>query len=191
MAYTTAALCRTYLGIAASETGDDTLIGTLITKATGIIDNYCGRTFEAAANTDRKFTIGVDTYGPYLYFDKDLATINSITNGDSTTVTSAQYITLGPDAPYYGVKLLGSSGITWTFTTDPERAITVSGKWAWSASAPNDIVHATERLVAFLYRQKDTSQDVGAVVTDTGLTIYPSDLPKDIQAILTPYRRIR
>ena len=53
MAYTTAALCKTYMGITTST--DDTLIGTLIVRAQAMVDKYTHRTFEASTNTTNYF----------------------------------------------------------------------------------------------------------------------------------------
>ena len=55
MAYTTAALCKTYMGITTST--DDTLIGTLIVRAQAMVDNIdlalaeCVRDFEKTCAT--------------------------------------------------------------------------------------------------------------------------------------------
>jgi len=190
MAYTTTAQVKTYAGIGGS--GDDILIGSLITYAQKAIDNYCNRTFEGSA-TNRVFDVGGDTEGNTLWFDEDCASITTVTNGDasSTEVTSAQYVTIPRNrTPYHGIKILSSAGKVWEYSTDPEGAITVNGVWAYSATAPNDIVHACTRLATFLYRQKDTSMDIDRpILTDAGVTLLPGSLPNDVKTILEPYRR--
>jgi len=191
VAYTTAALVKTYCGI--SGAGDDTLIANLVTYAQQIIDSYCNRTFEGS-NADRSFDVGKDTDGYNLYFDEDLASINTVTNGDasSTTISSSEYVTMPRNrTPYYGIRIKSSSGKIWEFSTDPEGAITVNGVWAYSASAPDDIVHACTRLATFLYRQKDSSMDIDRpILTDAGVTLLPAGLPNDVKALLAPYRRL-
>ena len=187
MAYTDTSSLKTYLGISGS--GDDTLLGLLVARAQVAVDRHCNRTFEASTNTTRYFdAIGRHVSGPYLYLDRDLCTINSVTNGDGATVTA--YVTLpASDTPYYALKLKTTSGTTWTYSTDWESAIAISGKWAYSTTAPGDIVQATTRLAAFYYRQKDAPlQDVTAI--EAGVVIKPLAFPDDVRGILAPYRRI-
>ncbi len=189
MAYTTTALLKTYLGATAST--DDTLLGTLIDRAQGLIDAYCQRTFEASANTERTFDAARDVLGRTLRLDRDLASVDSITNGDGSTVTAGQYTTEPRNAtPYYAIRLLSSAGVAWTYTTDPEDAITISGKWAYSESPPADIVHCTLRLAAYLYRQRDNAADLDRAVIAGNVTILPAQLPSDIKMTLAPYKRM-
>ena len=189
MAYCAASDVKTYLGITGS--GDDTLIGSLCTRAQAMVDAYTGRTFEASSNTDRKFDAIRDVKGQVLYLDADLASINSVTNGDATVVTSAQYVTEPRTAtPYHALRILGSANIAWTYSTDPENAITVNGKWAYSTAAPADIVHATIRWAAYLYRAKDAQVFDVTASPELGIITVPQGIPADVQKILDPYRRI-
>lgn len=190
MAYTTVSLLKTYLG--ATTSNDDTLLTALIARAQAIIDAYCQRTFEASANTSKTFDADRDTDGAWLYLDEDLASINTVTNGDGDVLTaSTEYMTEPRNrTPYFAIKLISQSGLSWTWTTAPENAITISGKWAYSTTAPDDIVHATLRLAAYLYRQRDNAADLDRPVYVGNATILPSQLPSDIKTILAPYRRL-
>ena len=190
MAYCTTEQVRTYLGV--SGTADDGLLAELVTFSQAAIDSYCRRTFEAAADSDRYFTVGRDTEGRWLWFDQDLATITTVLNGDSsaTEVTSSQYITEPYSAPFFGIKILGSAAKVWEYNLDPEDAIKVTGKWAYSTSAPKDIVFAAIRLAAYMYRSKDTSMDSDRpILTDAGVTLLPMGLPNDVLKLLSPYRK--
>lgn len=190
MAYTTVSLLKTYLG--ATTSNDDTLLTALIARAQAIIDAYCQRTFEASANTSKTFDADRDTDGAWLYLDEDLASINTVTNGDGDVLTaSTEYMTEPRNrTPYFAIKLISQSGLSWTWTTAPENAITISGKWAYSTTAPDDIVHATLRLAAYLYRQRDNAADLDRAVIAGNATILPAQLPSDIKTILAPYRRL-
>lgn len=191
MAYTTAALLKTYLGISAAT--DDTLLGNLITYAQQMVDIHCRRTFESSANANKTFDAVADVDGPTLYLKSvgDLCAINSITNGDSVAVAANEYVTeLRNSTPYYAIRILASADKVWTYTTDPENAITISGKWAYSTSAPNDIVYATTRLAAYLYRQKDNAGDLDRALLAEGTVLLPTDLPTDVTRILAPYVRL-
>jgi hypothetical protein len=189
VAYCAYADVNEYLG--GALTADQTLITNLIPRAQAEIDRLTGRTFEASTNTTRYFTVGKDTDGPYLYFDRDLCAVNSITNGDSDTLASTEYTTIPKsDTPYYAVKLLGSSGLAWTYLTDPENAIQVSGKWAFSETAPADIKHACIRLTAYFYKQKDSIDQIGQTqMTPEGNLLLPSRIPPDVVTLLAPFKR--
>ena len=187
--YCSASDVKAYLGIA--EATDDTLITALVARAQAAIDRYCNRTFEASANTTRYFdAVGRHVDGPTLYLDRDLCAINTVTNGDGDALEATEYVTLPrSDTPFYGLRLKGSTGKAWTFAADWENAIAISGKWAYSAAAPGDIVQAATRLAAFYYRQKDAQlQDVTAI--EAGVVIQPVGIPADVQALLRPYRRV-
>ena len=189
MAYATASLMRSYAGIKGA--GDDGLLATFADAANTHVDKYCRRTFEGS-DTDRFFTVGRDTEGRWLWFDEDLASITTILNGDasSTELTSSEYIVEPKDAPYFGVKILASASKVWEYVTDPENAIKVTGVWTYSATAPDDIIHAATRLAVFMYRQKDTSLDLDRpLITDAGVTLLPAGLPNDVKSLLLPYRR--
>lgn len=191
MAYTTVSALKTYLGVVGNT--DDALLTALIARAQAIADAYCGRTFEAAQDSTRKLDakLSVSPDKRTLYVERDLCAITSITNGDGVSVGAAEYVTEPRwETPFYGVTLKRESDIRWTWDDTPEDAITVVGRWAYSATAPADIVQATERLAAYLYRQKDNMNDLDRAVAVSGnMTVLPQSLPRDVQLILAPYRR--
>lgn len=191
MAYTNTTDVKAYAGVDGS--GDDAVIGDLIAQAQAIIERACrGRVFEASADTTRKFHAVEDVDGPVLHLDADLCQITSITNGDGTAVTSAQYTTLPANlTPWYAIRLKDSSGVAWTYTDDPDEAISITGRWAWSVTAPADVEFATLRLAAFLYRQRDTSggDNDRPIMSNSGAILLPSQLPKDVQDLMRPYWR--
>lgn len=189
MAYATLAELKTYLSI--SGNGDDTLLAALLVRAQAIIDAHCRRTFEAAADTTRYFDAEDDIDGDDLVVDTDLYSVTSVTNGDGTAIASTEYV-LEPanHRPAYAICLKDTSSVVWTWSDHHENAISVTGRWAYSLTAPADIAHACIRLAAWLYRQKDTSVEVDAVsVTSGGAVITPSGLPTDVTLLLRTYVR--
>ena len=191
MAYTTTANVKTYANIGVSTY--DTLLGVLIPQAQQAIDTHCNRTFEASADTTRYFDAEADISEDYrtLYLDADLCAITSVTNGDSTTVTSSQYVTEPRNrTPYYALRLKDSATISWTYTTTPENAITIVGKWAYSTSAPADIVLACNRLVLYWFRMREGDGD-RTMTNAAGMLILPAQLPRDVIDMLKPYRRLQ
>ncbi len=191
MAYTTAAAVKAYLGI--SSATDDALIGTLVAAAQSAIDQYTRRTFECATATARLLDAVSDTdpRGQILYLRDDLCTITAIVNGDGVTVTAGQYVTEPRDTtPYYALCLKASASVAWTFTTDQESAISITGKWAFSATAPADVVQAATRLAAWMYRAKDSQVFESTAFSEGGSIRIRMDIPADIKALLDPYRRL-
>ena len=176
MAYCTVAQVRQYLGL--TDAGDDPLISELIDRAGKAIDNHTRRVFESTADATRSFTVGVDTIDRDLWLDEDLASITTVTtNADaatSTTISSSEYVTFPRNVtPYYKIRLLASSSNDWTYTTDPEGGVTIAGAWAYSTSAPDDIVHACVRLAAYFYRQKDAGVFDVTAFPDAGVITVP------------------
>lgn len=194
MAYITVSEIKQYLGI--SNDDDDALLSSTVGRAQEAIDSFCNRTFEASANSTRYFDVNEDTDGRMLYLDEDLAEINSITtNADGTAdvLSSSDYVTMPRNRiPYFAIKLLLSSDYIWTYTDDSEAGIEVSGKWAWSTTAPADISQACVRLTAYYYRQKDAQIFEVTAIPDAGVITAPPGLPADVRNILVEggYRRL-
>lgn len=183
MAYATLYDLQTYLGI--DEAADDTLLTSLLTRAQAAIDSRTRRTFEAAADSVRRFderAIG----GRLLYLDADLCAITSVVNGDGVTIAGAEYTTEPRNAqPWHALVLRPSSPYAWDGVTGD---IAITGRWAYSTNAPQDIAHACIRLAAWMYRQKDnTGGDLPMIAGD--VTILPSRLPADVAELLDPYVR--
>ena len=177
--YTTTAAVKTYLGISGS--GDDTLFGTLGLAAQKIIHAYTGRTFAAAADSTQYLDAVRDVDGLTLRLPADLCAITSVTNGDGVAVAAASYICEPRNAtPWYALTLLASKGLVWEYTTDPENAITIVGRWAYSTTAGYDIVQAATRLTAWLYRQKDSQVFDVTAQPDMGIITVPQGLPRSM-----------
>lgn len=187
--YIDLATLKRYLGI--TSTNDDTLLTECIARAQALIDDYAGRTFEAPADTTRTFDAVTDVVNMTLYFDDDLCQITSVTNGDGVVVAANEYTTQPRnETPYHALKLLASSGKSWTYEDDREDAIVIVGRWAWSVTAPTAIQQAAIRLASYLYRQKDSANDLDRAVVVGNSTLLPSELPNDLAQMLDYYRRL-
>ena len=127
-------------------TGDGTVILDFIKEVSKIINAKAGRHFVPAIAT-RYFDAARDVSEDGLLLKVspfDLLAVGTITNGDTTSVTSTKYA-FEPrhSPPYWGLKLKSSQGITWTYTDDPEDAITLtSATWGWH----DDYANAWESL---------------------------------------------
>lgn len=201
MAYTTLANVRAELKVTA--TTDDALISGYIATAQRIIEAPAplgtGRVFEAAADTTRTLDApteaSADPDGPsYLLLltpAGDLCQITSVVNGDGTTVSAGDYVTLpAARTPYYGLRLKRNAGLLWTYDDSPEGAIAITGRWAYSVTAPADIVRAATRLAVWMYRsQASAGADDRAVRTEQGI-ILPAKIPDDIRMTIESYRSV-
>jgi len=182
--YATLTDLTAYLGIDES-TADDGLLLQLLERAQAAIDGMCHRQFEAASDSTRRYDFrSVDC--STLYLDADLCAVTSVVNGDGITIGASAYTTEPRNmTPSYALRLRDVVGLAWDgWNSD----IAVTGKFAYSTTAPADIKHATVRLAAWMYRQKDnTAGDQAMIAGD--VTILPSRIPSDVEAMLMPYVR--
>jgi hypothetical protein len=81
--------------------------------------------------------------------------------------------------------------VSWTYDDAPEDAISIEGRWGYSVTPPADVVQATVRLVAWMYRQRDTGVDADRpAVNEQGVMVFPASMPRDVAEMLRPYRRV-
>lgn len=194
MAYVTAAQLRAYMRI--SSTDDDALLGSAAAQAQRYIEAKTNRLFEAAADTTRKFTPVMSWNGGdltdlrTLSFDDDLCTLTSITNGDGTAINLAKVELLPLNRrPAYAVTLIDSD-IDWTYTgSSPVGKVLVTGRWAYSLTAPSDIYEATLSLAEHLYKSPDTSAYTQAVMSSDGVPQMPPGIPSQVNKVIATYAR--
>jgi hypothetical protein len=191
VAYTTATDVVAYADITPVSAADTALLNTFIAAAKDYIDGFCRQTFEASADSTRYFDPTRDASGRKLYLDAPLIAITTVTNGNGVLVTASQYITEPRNqTPYTSLVLKGNAGIAWTYTDTPENAIAIVGRWAHSLTAPDGIVQIAKELVAYYWRQKESTGDLDRAVLVGNNTILPARIPLDIKEKLTHYRRL-
>ena len=186
MAYATTTQVKTYLGLTVST--DDTLLGTLLLSAQAMIERAAGRLFEAETATVRYFTLAdLDRDSGVLRLGGDLCTLTAVTNGDGIVVATGDVQTLPINAtPWYALRINPAVGV---FTSGQNTAdrIAITGKWAYSASAPADIAQATIRLTAFLYRMRENGGDGDRTILTGNATLAPVTMPHDVTMIVKAY----
>jgi hypothetical protein len=187
-----------YVDFGSDANADSDLIDALIVRASKRIDDYCGRTFIVFDSdySTRLFDGLRDVWGPELFFDKDISIMSTVTNGDGSVVTTDQYVTLpANETPWYGIRLKASSGVAWTFNSDPEEAISVIGHWSYNSTSDNltAMTDACVRMVTWMYKQRESQADLDRplMVEGSGNILMPTRLPDDVRAILNPYRRAK
>lgn len=191
--YATIAQLQTRLEISGTLTATQTAnMNLALTNASAVIDDQTHRHFEAATDTTRLHDAVADVEkGRTLWLNGDLALLTSVTNGDGSTimpsaiVTAPTYLT-----PFFALTLKGSSGKSWMYTADPEGAIAVTGRWAYSVTPPDAIVQACLRLAEWFCRQPSNALDLDRAVIVGNTTIAPSAIPADVFVMLRPYMRV-
>ena len=196
MAYVDVSSLKQYLGT--DGTGDDALLSAFIGAAQSAIDRYTRRTFEASADST-KYLDGIQPYvnGRWLHVSEvgDLCAITSVTNGNGVVVSASSYVTEPRNVtsgvePIRAIKLKDNAAIAWTYTGTPENAIAIVGRWAYSTSAPDDVVQACKLLAAYYYRQKDTGTGDVVAVPEMGTITVPQGMPRAAKVLLHALRKL-
>ena len=174
------------LGI--EDTEDDAIIDAVINAVSRNIDAYCsGRTFYARTET-RLFDV---PYGRELVLDDDLLTVTTLTNGDSTVLTTTDYY-LWPRnvSPKHKIILKESSSYVWTFDSsgNTEGAISVVGTWGWASSAPADVAEACRIQTMRIFKRKDAPFGVMGSASMGQLRMI-AELDPDVKMMLNAYRK--
>lgn len=189
--YTTLANIKTRLTIGSTNAADDTFIGTLITRASAIVDSYTDNVFVKVTGT-RKFDVPVRN-PRRLLLDEWLLACTSVTNGNGVVIPATEY-TLEDynNPPYYAIVINRVSSYFFQPTNgfNEARAITVSGDWGFFSTCPYDVAEACEKLVVQLYRGRDGVNTGGnTVITPSAVVQTGQSLTKDITDLLDPYKR--
>lgn len=139
-------------------TTDDALFLKLIRDVSQQIARYADREFVPRIQT-RTYDAIADVADLTLTLDKDLLAATTITNGDATTVSATSYVTEPRnDTPYYALRLKSSAGLSWTYQSDSENAISVAGVWGYH----------TEYADAWI----DTGATLAAAISSTSATTF-------------------
>lgn len=182
--YATLSQLRQYLGGTASA--DDVLLRACLDRATAEIDTHCRRRFDASGTATREYDDGCVS-GEYLWLDDDLLSVSTLTNGNGVEIAADGYWLEPRNISPASIIRLKSSEV-WSFNTDGR--IEVEGIWGYSTTPPGDIVQATLRLGAYIYRQRDAQVFETTADVSAGIMTIPMGVPKDVELILKPYRRM-
>lgn len=183
MAYTTVAKCRAVLKI--TSTADDDLIGDAIVEAQDAIDQWCGRTFEASADTTRYFDSSAIRRN-ILTID-ELAACTSVIVAGQTLDPASYRLEERNKIPYTSIRML--NGGSWNVGLDDEVAIT--GRWAYSVTAPATITRAATRLACYYYKMGTEAPMMDVVANpEMGTVTIAKGIPNDVRMLLQNLRRV-
>ena len=187
--YSTLAEFKLYGSITSTNTNDDSVIEDLIESASRFIDAQTGRTFYARTET-KYYDV---PYGRELRLDDDLLTVTTLTNGDGTVITAADYNLIPKNsAPYYAIKLLDTSLLRWqsSSTGGAELIISIVGTWGWVATRPDDINLACMQIAKNYYNKREGQGTEGiAKVTAMGVVVTPAGAPMSAMQIINRYKK--
>lgn len=188
MAYTTLANAKAYLGIPTATTADDALLTSFLAQVTNFVDTTCGYKLESTAGT-RYYNLEV-IGNLSLYLDYPLLSITTLTNGNAVVIPSTEYRLFPLNySTKWEIRLKVESTYTWDFTNS-DSLITVEGNWGLYSTVPDEITHVANRMIGYLYRQKDNANDLDRTVALQSGLLLPSQIPSDVTSIILKYKRI-
>lgn len=174
---------KTYLEIAATETGQDVLLQDLIKRLSAWVEQYCDRKFAKATYTEQHDGDSTDlltvTHWPIvsvasLHDDPDRVF------GAGTLIAPADYVIYKDQGRIQLDGLIFARGLQNVKVTYD----------AGYAEIPPDLQQAVCELIADRFRNKEhqglRSLSVGAY----SVAFTESELPEEVRAVLNSYRRI-
>ena len=179
---------------------DNTLLASAITAASGWVDGYCERTFEAAgtAATARTYMpsgrfevllIDDATQITQVAIDDDLD--GSFSNVLTTADWQAEPLNAragGLTLPYMRIRPLEDG--YWPLDVFENRAtVRVTARWGWTAT-PNAVKQATILHAARLFTRLDSPLGV-AGFGEMGAMRVSRFVDPDVEMLLKPYRRVQ
>jgi hypothetical protein len=193
MALVTLADFKTYAGT--TSTGSDDLLQACLDAGEREVLNFCKRStaytgFEESTGLTRYYRAGdlVDLpefggkSGTVLWLgDADLLSVDSLTNGDGTAISSTGYW-LEPRnrAPYRCIRL--KTAESWQFDTDGEIAVT--GSWGYSTGPDAEIVDCVKQTAKYkLDLRASQTYDVTAS-PEIGVITIPKGMPANVRLAL-------
>lgn len=185
--------------ISSNDAADDIYIEDLIERASRMVDSICGRWFYADTQT-RYFDVPRPA-SRELVLDADLLTVTTLTNGDTTVITSADYNLLPFNGyPKRSIKLKASSVYYWAMdsSANVEGVISVAGTWGFVSRSATDArsarvilntAFATLRIAQMWYHDR-FGQNLGGntIITAAGIVQTPAGaVPKAAYDAIAPY----
>ena len=185
-AYCTASDVQIALNIEGTQ--DDGWLTTLADSASAWIDAHCAVPaggFAVSADTTRHFDICALEDGA-LWLDMPLVSLTSLTNADGNAINTATVRLWPLNGPrYWSIRML-HTGPGWQWVTDG--LYTVTGKWGWSTTVPTPVKEATVMLAAWMYKRYQAALQDAANNVEIGQMMYSERMPKQVVALLAPFR---
>ena len=115
-----------------STNQDDDILRLLIASASGMVEQYTGRSFAPLWQTRRYDASGDHITAKTLVVWQDLLEVSVLTNGDDTVIDAADLLLVPYDEyPKRAITIKASSTAEFTYNTDWQAAISVQGVWGY------------------------------------------------------------
>jgi hypothetical protein len=186
--YCTLAEAKNWARITSTDSVDDSVFEQIVEGASRYIDSEAQRVFYATTET-HVFDMPLTSR---LMFDEDCQSISTVTNGDGSTITSAQYVLLpANETPKFALVLLPSTSVGWRSAANGNTLQCVSVAGSWGASCPADVKEACMMIVKAAYNRRfGENMTSTTTVTQAGLVITPEDVPAKAIQIVHNHRRV-
>lgn len=208
MAYATLDELRDRLRIPPNDATKDEWLQVLLDAATTAVEQLAGgRRFAVDEDETRLIDFSPENVmGHILRLPGDMHAIYQVVNGDGVVVSPSEFVTLprlasvvggvviAPTStistarPFYEIHLKSGSGKRWTYVNDWEGAISVTGKWGYSATPPGPIRVATLDLAMHLYKIPDTIER--PIVSPDGELLTPGAIPDHVVGYVMKFARV-
>ncbi len=187
--YCTAAQIKAEGRLNISSVSYDVELASLATAASRWIDRHCNLPvdgFAASASATRYYGLN-DLSGKTLFLDTPLLSVVTLTNGNGTVIDSANYW-LEPRniIPKWQITL--KSAYSWSIATDGW--VSVAGVWGYSTTVPTPILEATTMLAGWMFKRYQAALQDSTASMELGELVYNEAIPKQVLAILQPYRLV-
>lgn len=192
--YATRAEAKAIVGIASSDTTEDTLVDSLITAASSAIDQYCDRPAGFGPQGTQTRYYAADDY--YRIDVDDLLTVSSLATDDGIDGTYSQTWTAGTynlmpynaalaGRPYESIESSDTSILN--FPKGSTKGVRITGTWGWSA-IPAAVKQACLLEVAKLYASRNAPFGVIGTAEAGGITRMSTRMHPAAVALLDQYR---
>lgn len=185
MSYCDAGDIKTALDILNYE--NDVQLAALALASSAWIDAYCGLPVDGfAASVDATRCYDVRSLrGGALLLDVPCIAVTALTNADGTTIPANGYRLYPLNLPRkWRIELLGGYG--WAIVD--EGLYTVTGLWGWSATPPAPVHEAATMLAGWMFKRYQAALQDNAASPELGQILYGEAMPKQVVALLAPFR---
>ena len=144
------------------------------------------------SETTRYFDADRDVEDNVLYLDRPCCSITTLTNGDGTTISSDDYVTVPVNSStFYAIRLKSNAGVSFCHSTSPESAISVTGYFGQS-STPTVPAEAKDACIMLARWKVDQNSGVARVMkTKDGKRIeVEREWPSSVLTFIDTHQRI-
>ena len=192
--YATQAEAKAILGIASSDSTENTLVDSLITAASSAIDQYCDRPAGFGPQGSQTRYYAADDY--HRIDVDDLLTVTSLATDDGIDGTYSQTWAVGTynlmpynaalaGRPYTSIESSDTSILN--FPKGSTKGVKIIGTWGWSA-IPAAVKQACLLEVAKLYASRNAPFGVIGAGDAGGVTRMSTRMHPAAVALLDQYR---